>query len=139
MKHKEQSISVNTLFAASIACFIKTVLAIYLLLSPFIALGIIQNFFGKEAAINYMNAFSIQAMPDPILLVIWTIFLLACAILFLLAAKHIKKNKKIVMWSILTLIISFLLLHFDRGQTAFVTSLLGIIGSISGLIYKETK
>ncbi len=139
MKLKEQLISINTLYAASLACLIKTLIGIYALLSVFVAIPFIQVIWGKEAVVNYLNAISLHNLQAIPLVIIGTIFILICAILMLFAAKQIKKDKRVFLWSITALITAFLILHFGDSQITTVASLLGIIGAISGLIYRGTK
>ena len=136
MKTKEQSISTNTLFAASIGCFMQVATGIFVIISPFLLINILTPIAGQESAQQYLMFFSSPFLKNPIPFIIGLVFYLIIAILFLLASKKIKNNNKIKMWAIISLVCAFLLIHFGTNFLS-MAAILGFIGSITGLIYKE--
>ncbi len=136
MKTKEQIISINTLFAASIGCFMQFALGIFVIISPFLLINILAPIAGQEVAKKYLVFFTTPFIKDPIPFILGLIFLFILAILFLFASKKIKINSKIQMWSIISLISSFLLFHFGTSFLE-ISAILGLIGSVAGLMHKE--
>jgi len=146
MKNKEQIIAVNTLFAASIGCFLQVALFVYKLFEPFMLLSFIKmlslnSFQGEplgkiEMVVDSNWVDQIKALPLDIIPLLG-IFIIA--FVFLTASRKLKKGKKIKLWSIAALIASFILIYsggYNLGL-ADILGLLGIIGSIAGLIYKD--
>ena len=136
MKTKEQIISINTLFAASIGCFMQFAFGIIVIISPFLLINIIAPLAGQDSAKKYLLFFTTPFLKEPILFIIGLIFILILATLFLFASKKIKRNSKIRMWSIIGLVSSFLLFHFGTSFLE-ISAILGLIGSVTGLIHKE--
>jgi len=135
MNIKIQSVSVNTLFAAALASFLQIVIAILSLLSPFFLTPFIELLFGEQLKYAYMQSMVDAFQRLPIL-----IFGIACMvfplILYIFAYKKINKGKNIKLWSILALIASFLVMHFGSYTSSLIV-VLGMVGSICGLIYKD--
>ena len=136
MRTKEQNISINTLLAASIGCFIQLALGVFVMISPFLLINLLALIYGKEAANRFLVYLSTPFTKDPITFTFGLIFLFIIAVLFLLASKKIKKHNKVQIWSVLCLISSFLLVYFRTNILEF-SAILGFIGSVTGLMYKE--
>ena len=135
MKTKVQIISVSTLFAASIGCFLQFAIGVFVIISPFLLINIVAPISGQEAAKNYLT-YMTPFTKNPILFTIGLVFLFICALLFLFASKKIRKSGKIQMWSMISLFSSFLLFYFGSGLME-ISGFLGLIGSVTGLMHKE--
>ena len=65
MKTKEQNISMNTLLAASIGCFIQLALWIFVVVSPFLLINVISSIYGRESAGRILVYLSTPFTKDP--------------------------------------------------------------------------
>jgi hypothetical protein len=131
---KEQNIATNTLLAAAIGCFMQFTVGIFVLLSPLVFDNIIVPLIGQKESVTYFMAISNRFIKAPFVFILGVIILLVMAFLYLYASKNLRKNSKIKTWSIVSLIISFLLLYFDSSFLS-IAAILGFIGSITGLMH----
>lgn len=130
---KEQSIGTNTLFAAAIGCFIQLVLGIFVIISPLIFDNIVVPLIGQKESVGYFMAISNRFIKEPFMFILGLILLSIIAFLYLYASKNFRKNSKMKAWSMISLIISFLLLH-SGGSFLSIAAILGLIGSIMGFM-----
>jgi len=145
MKIKEQIVSVNLFFAAAIGIFTQIVLNIINTFTPFVYfyLSLFQKRpdFGEyeEAMKNAVNQFWGSLLEYVFRTSVLIVILLIIALLFLIASKQIKKQKRIKLWSIIGLIISFVYMAVNGSMfgAGFIISILGITGSVFGFIYSE--